>query len=272
MASEVTDLATVTQERVAVMPAIPDAEIESTWRIAKALAASGMFKDVRQAEQAFAKILIGRDLGISPTQAMMSIDLVKGSVQLRGVLLASFIRKHPDYDYRVKVTTEEQCEVEFLRRFDGVWEPIGEAGFTIDRARKAGLVKDGGAWKAHPQNMLLWRALSNGVKFYMPDLMGGIPVYTEADDFREAKHLGAGDGDGQPEGIELPAAVEDVLARAADLGHAGLADRGAAEIAVGGQPEEVVAAWVERADAELHDIADAELADGEPVEPGEVVA
>lgn len=178
---------------VEVMPLMTDREISRAWRTATALAKSRMFKDVTQAEQAFAKILIGRDLGISPTQAMMGIDLVKGNVQLRGVLLASFIRKHPGYHYRVPESTHEKARVQFLgfpqdepedgfvRSADRWWEVLGEEEFTVADAKRAGLVKPGGAWEAHPKNMCVWRCISNGVKFFMPDLLAGMPVYVEGE-------------------------------------------------------------------------------------------
>jgi hypothetical protein len=51
---------------------------------------------------------------------------------------------------------------------------------------------------AHPKNMLFARAMSNGVKWYAPDLTGGIAVYTEGDEFVDstAVDIGAGEGTG----------------------------------------------------------------------------
>jgi hypothetical protein len=40
-----------------------DIQFKHDWRLAQALAASGVFKDVTQAEHAFGRILLGRDLG-----------------------------------------------------------------------------------------------------------------------------------------------------------------------------------------------------------------
>jgi hypothetical protein len=69
-----------------------DGEIDRLFRVAKALAMSGMFKDARQAEQAFAKILLGRDLGLSPTQAMTGIHIVEGKPEIAATTLAGFIK------------------------------------------------------------------------------------------------------------------------------------------------------------------------------------
>src|ERR1044071_303709 len=64
------------------MPLMTDDEIRRSWRLASSLAASGMFKDAKQGEQAFAKILIGRDLGLTPTQAMTGIHIVEGKPEV----------------------------------------------------------------------------------------------------------------------------------------------------------------------------------------------
>lgn len=183
----------ITEHTVSVMPLLTDEQIRTTWRTAKALAASRMFKDAAQAEQAFAKILIGRDLGISATQSLMAIDLVKGAIQLRGVLLASFIRKSEGYDYKVLEKTHTKSRVLFLgypsdEQFEGGmrhagrwWEVLGEEEFTIEDAERAKLVKNDSAWQSHPKNMCFWRCISNGVKTHAPELLGGIPVYVEGE-------------------------------------------------------------------------------------------
>lgn len=278
---------------------LSDDEMRRAWRVASALAASRMFKDTTQAEQAFAKILIGRDLGLSPTQAMQTLDLVKGNIQMRGVLLLSFVRKSADYDYRVVEHTDATCSVDFARRDPAPQAVLnseaalleasaarleaaaggqelsesdksaalrfyrsaawlrrgyrleGTSTFTIEDAQRAKLVKGDSAWETHPGNMLMWRTVSNGVKFFCPDLLGGVPVYTEADDMQERPVIGAGESEGEQRGLELGPQVEAVLRRAQDLGHDGFADRAAAEMAVGDQPPAFVVEWCKRANAEL---------------------
>jgi hypothetical protein len=245
------------------------AEYDATWRVAKGLAMSAFFKDAsgntdQQVAKAFTKVMIGRDLGISPTQAMMSIDLVKGSIMLRGVLLASFVRRSTDYEYKTLVSTHEAARILMLGfplaekedgmvRFRGMWwEPLGEVEFTVEDARKAGLpMGPGSAWASHPKNMLMWRALSNGVKFHAPDLMGGVPVYIEGEIVPD-NALTTGTGTGEPANVELPAEVEAVLTRAQALGHTAVADRGSAAMAANTQmPAEDIEQWVTMATSVL---------------------
>lgn len=227
-------------------------EMQAWWRLADAMANSGAFKQT-DAALAFVKITLGRDLGLGPAQAMMSLDVVKGNLQMRGVLLGSFVRRAPDYDYEVVHSDAERCLVRFygIGKRTGEWDVLGESEFTIEDAKQAKLVKDDSAWKAHPRNMLLWRALSNGVKFYCPDLLGGVPVYTEADDFREIPAIGAAESDEAPgwRGVSVAEAaeVEKVVRRAQKLGHAGLSNLAAAQMALNDQPRETVSRWIVQA-------------------------
>lgn len=240
-----------------------DDEMRRCWRLASGLVASGLFS-VNKTEAAFAKILIGRDLGITPTQALMSIDIVKGNLFMRGVLLASFVRRSPDYNYRVKEHTEEKCAIVFFDR-DPVtngWVEMGESSFSMEDAQKAGIANNDN-YRKIPRNMLLYRAVSNGVRWFCPDLLGGVPVYTEADPIPSARQLGAGPGDGEAVGLDLGPDVEAVIATATAVGHAGLSDRASIEVMLGDQSPAFVADWCRRATATLGAV--------EPAVEGEVV-
>jgi hypothetical protein len=139
------------------------------------------------------------------------------------------------------------------------WETLGVSTFTLEDARSAELVKTGSAWAKHPRNMLFARAMSNGVKWHMPDLLGGMPVYTEADEFVDstAEVMGAGEGDGSSRGLDLGPDVDAVIARAAALpddvefAHPWLADRASVEVKLGGQSPQYVDEFVQWANREL---------------------
>lgn len=189
------------QYAVEVMPLMTDDEIRRTWRLAQALSASSMFKDAKQAEQAFAKILLGRDLGLSPTQAMTGIHIVEGKPEVAAVTLASFVRRRPGVSYRVVEHTNEACEIHFFTGDDPErckckpgGRPAGTCNvsrFTEEDADLAGLTRPSQNGKAsnhtkYPRNMFFARAMSNGVKWYVPEALGGIPVYTEGEVYQAA--------------------------------------------------------------------------------------
>ncbi|MET0996902.1 MAG: hypothetical protein ABWY20_23820 [Mycobacterium sp.] len=98
--------------------------------------------------------------------------IVKGRVTLGANLIAALIKRHPRYDLRVVELSNERAEVAFLQ--DG--ERLGTSEFTIQDANKAGLRGDN--WTHYPRNMLFARAVSNGAKWFVPDVFAGAPVYT----------------------------------------------------------------------------------------------
>lgn len=142
-------------------------------RIAKVFIASQMFSDVHNAFQAAVKIVAGRELGLQPMQSMQGIFIVEGRITLSAGIIATLVKRSGKYDYRIKEHTNEVCVVVIIDRATG--EVLGESGFTIQDAQRAGLVKDRSGWVKYPRNMLFSRALTNAVRWHCPDALG-IPV------------------------------------------------------------------------------------------------
>lgn len=140
--------------------------------LGEVLKRSGYFSDVKEASQAIVKILAGQELGIGPVAAMTGIYIVKGRVTLSANLMAAQIKRSGHYDYHVTRIDDTGCEITFYQDK----EPIGVSTFTEADAKAAGLL-GGENWKKYPRNMYFARALSNGAKWYCPDLFAG-PVYT----------------------------------------------------------------------------------------------
>jgi hypothetical protein len=140
--------------------------------IGKILAESGYFSDAKQVAQAAVKVLAGQELGLGPIAAMTGVHIVQGKVTLGANLIAALIRKSGRYDYRIVEHTDQVCRIVFYSNGN----QIGESSFSIDDAKRAGLLKTG-PWTQHPRNMLFARALSNGAKWHTPDIFAG-PIYT----------------------------------------------------------------------------------------------
>lgn len=144
----------------------------STMQLGEVLKASGYFQDVREASQAIVKVLAGREMGIGPIAAMTGIYIVKGRVTLSANLMAAQIKRSGRYNYHVRRMDETGCEIEF---FEGE-RSIGVSSFDDADAKAAGLL-GGENWRKFPRNMYFARAISNGAKWYCPDVFSG-PVYT----------------------------------------------------------------------------------------------
>jgi hypothetical protein len=136
--------------------------------ISKAFYESGMFTDIKSVAQAMVKISAGQEIGIPPFASMTGIHIIQGKPTIGAGLIASRLKGSGKYDYRVVEASEKVCSIDF---FQGATK-IGNSTFTIEDARKA-LTKN---IDKFPKNMLFARAISNGVKWYCPDIFSG-PVY-----------------------------------------------------------------------------------------------
>ena len=134
---------------------------------------SQMFNSIKSAEQCLLTMMAGREMGMGFIEACNSIYLVNGKVSLFYPKVGELIKRSGKYDYKPTTHTNEKCTIEFRQKsLDGSkWETIGESTYTMEDATQARLSGDN--WSKYPKNMLFARALTNGAKWYTPDVFGG---------------------------------------------------------------------------------------------------
>lgn len=151
--------------------------MEDVNHAAKAMAASGYFTDAKEMAQAAVKIMAGQEMGFGAFSSMSGIHIINGKPAIGSNLIAAAIKRHPMYNYRVVKHTDTECVIQFFERLNGKMELVGESTFTMQDAQAAGLTNNP-TWRKFPRNMLFSRAISNGARWYCPDIFGGAPVYT----------------------------------------------------------------------------------------------
>jgi hypothetical protein len=165
--------------------------------LGRVLVQSGYFQDTKQISQAIVKVLAGQEIGLGPIAAMQGVYLVKGRVTYSANVIASSIQRSGRYRYRVAKLDKTGCTLQFYERWGGgKWESVGDSTFTLEDAKQAGLLN--GTYAQYPRNMLFARALTNGARWYCPDVFNGVVAYTP-DEFGATV-----DDDGEV--IEIPAA------------------------------------------------------------------
>jgi len=132
-------------------------------------AESGMFADAKAAAQAIVKIQAGQEIGVPPFAAMSGIHIIQGKPAIGAGLMASCVKSSGKYDYKVIEQTDKNCSIDFYQGS----EKIGNSSFSATEAKAAGTKN----MDKFPKNMLFARAMSNGVKWFTPDVFSG-PVYT----------------------------------------------------------------------------------------------
>lgn len=146
---------------------LPITEIMS---IGKAFAESGMFPDIKSVAQAVVKIQAGQEMGIAPFASMSGIHIIAGKPVPGAGIIASKVKASSKYDYKVVEHTDKKCSIDF---YEGK-ELLGNSTFTMDDARKAQTKN----MDKFSKNMLFARAVSNGQKWFCPDVFL-CAVYTE---------------------------------------------------------------------------------------------
>ena len=139
-------------------------------QVSEMLAKSGYFQDAKDASQAFVKVLAGREIGFPSFASMSGIHIIKGKPTLGANLMAAAIKRSTKYNYKIKRLDDEACELIFFEN----GKEVGPSKFDLDDAKRAGTQN----LAKYPKNMLFARAISNGIKFFCPDLFLGAPVYT----------------------------------------------------------------------------------------------
>ena len=152
-------------------------------QIAKAFFESGIFKDVKTAAQALVKIIAGREQGLAPIQAMSNVYIFDDRIAYLTKVFSSKVKKSKKYDYKIKVTTDKECEIDFFEN----GKLAGTSKYTFTDAAKSGLPNKE-SFKKYPNNMLYNRAMSNGIKMFCPDILDGANLY---EDFAEVEKDGA---------------------------------------------------------------------------------
>lgn len=184
--------------------------------IAKAAADSGFWKHIKTPAQAMVIMAAGEELGLTPLASFQGITIIEEKIGYTGNLVATLVKQNRDHDYRVKAKTNERCELEFGpapapgRDEAGEWLPWPEAygvsEFSIEDAQRAELVKPRSNWVKYPRAMCFNRALTEGIRAYIPEITAGTPVYTD-DEIREVVHVESqvepvADAERQPSGLD----------------------------------------------------------------------
>lgn len=147
-------------------------ELQEDVFVAGMLARSGFFPNTADEAQAFAKMQLGRELGIGRATSMRELYVVQGRLAMSATLIGALIRRTKVYDYKVPKIDNEGCVVDVYKN----GEFIGRSQFMREDAEAAGLLGKEN-YKKWIRNMYWSRAMSNAGRWFCPELFVG-GVYT----------------------------------------------------------------------------------------------
>lgn len=165
--------------------AIVPQSFEEAWRVAGALAASGLApKELCTQEKCLAVIMAGAEIGMAPFQALQSFAVINGRVALWGDgMLATARRFGVKVEENIDGTGDDAIAICHVTRPD-TRELISRA-FSVADAKKAGLWGKQGPWSAYPKRMLQMRARAWALRDGCADMLRGMKMAEEVQDYTE---------------------------------------------------------------------------------------
>lgn len=161
--------------------------LEQMFRFSEWLAKSQLIPRALQGKPQDVTIVLlkGREVGLSPMQALGTINVIEGKAVMAAELLVALVKRHSDICEHFSLVESTETKATFSTRRKG--SPKESAlTYTIEQATKAGLAgKDN--WKKHTATMLRWRAAAALARSEYPDLTSGIVTPDEAEEIRESK-------------------------------------------------------------------------------------
>ena len=120
----------------------------------------------------------GMEVGLQPLQAMQNIAVINGRPSLWGDAVIALVRSSSLCEYINETATDTTATCTVKRR----GEDETYRTFTLDHAKKAGLLGKAGPWSQYPQRMMQMRARSWALRDVFPDVLKGMIVAEEAMD------------------------------------------------------------------------------------------
>jgi hypothetical protein len=117
------------------------------------------------------RLYLVRELDLSPLAAA-EVSVIRGRLVLGSKLLRALAAREGFRVVRDATSDATQCTAILVRMSTG--EEVGRSTFTIDQAKKAGLVKPNSAWDSYPERMLWHRAAKFVLDDYAPQVTLGI--------------------------------------------------------------------------------------------------
>lgn len=151
----------------------------------KMLANSDMVpKDYKgKSENILVAIQWGFEIGLKPLQALQNIAVINGRPSVWGDAALAIVRGSGLLEY-IHERTEGETAICQIKRKN---EPEHIQTFSMEDAKKAGLLGKQGPWSQYPQRMLQMRARGFALRDVFTDVLKGIATTEEVLDIGEAE-------------------------------------------------------------------------------------
>src|SRR3990172_3925521 len=122
-------------------------------------------------------IQMGSELGLTPMRALRCIAVINGRASMWGDEMLAMVLASPGCEY---VNEAESTDKEGVCRTKrkGCVEQVSR--FTLEDAKRAGLLGKAGTWQTHTKRMLMLRARGFALRDTFADVLAGLVTVEEA--------------------------------------------------------------------------------------------
>jgi hypothetical protein len=168
--------------------ALNPTNLEEAMRFAELLSKSSIVPKDYQGSPGNILIAIqwGMEIGLQPLQALQNIAAINGRPCLWGDAMLALVRGSGLLESIQEDVSDQEATCTVKRK--GATEPVSRT-FTIDDAKKAGLLGKQGPWQQYPKRMMQMRARSWALRDEFTDVLKGIASAEEQSDVHEEKDI-----------------------------------------------------------------------------------
>jgi hypothetical protein len=177
----------MTDDNLPVVQQLDQPELNRIATLGKWLALSESGSDSQQAKGASAalRLYYAEQLELPPL-AVSELSVIKGRLVVGAKLLRAMAARRGYQVVRDDGSDDKSCTATLVSTRNG--EVIGRSTFTIDDAKRAGLIRDRSAWQTHPARMLWARASKFVLDDYAPEVTLGIYTSDEIAEIQQADY------------------------------------------------------------------------------------
>lgn len=189
------------------------------------LAKQGGIVPPQMSEAAVAAIIqSGYEIGLAPFQSLRSMSFIGGKLTMSVQLQLAMARAKG-----VKILKDAEGEHEYTVTLSRGDENV-TCSYTLDDAKKAGLLRPGGNYEKYERQMLRWRAIGDALRLIAPDAVLGLLSPEEASSLEST----SGEAGGSHSPSPVSSAPSAIPAASPDSGKGGGAEPSTAHAAGSG--------------------------------------
>lgn len=133
---------------------------------------------------------MGYQIGMAPEQAMQCIAVINGRASMWGDDMLALCMAHKDFEDIIEepILNKDGSVVGYQCGVKRKGMSVKSNIFTLEMAKKAGLLGKAGPWTQYPERMLKLRARGFSLRDAFPDALKGIKPREEVEDYIEVEY------------------------------------------------------------------------------------